>query len=389
MIIRPLEGVRVLAVEVGAAGPFASRLLADLGADVIKVEPPGGDLARGWDTVARGFSAAHVWLNRNKRSLVLDLKEPKGRELFFELAATADVVLENFKPGVVDELGVGYADVCKVRPDIVYGHISGFGQTGPDSNRKAFDMIIQGEAGLIMMNGSPEAPAKLPLSICDLTAGFYAALGLLAFLRHRDRTGEGMEFEVSMLEAAMSLLGYFPHRYWNNGEEPQRVGLRHHILVPYGPFEARDGRLLQIAILSEPIWRRFCKTVLERPDLLEDARFASNAGRLAHRDVLEPLIAAVFRTRPQDEWLARLDAAEIPCGRINTLAQALAHPQLEAMHTIQELASPAGPVREFVNPVRPMRAKLPFDAVPGLDEHAEQITAEIAAGRAGRAGRPD
>ena len=202
----PLSGNKVLTVEIGAAGPWCSRQLADMGAEVVKVEPRTGDVSRHWDGVANGLSVAH----RNKKSLALDLKSDEGREIFLKLAAGANAIVENFKPGAVARLGIGYEEVHAVKPDIVYGHISGFGQDGPYRDEKAYDMIIQGEAGYIMMTGTPEEPAKIPISICDEAAGFYAALGTLGLLNRRHETGEGGEFEVSMLECAASMLGYAP-----------------------------------------------------------------------------------------------------------------------------------------------------------------------------------
>ncbi|MCZ2095696.1 MAG: CoA transferase [Anaerolineae bacterium] len=373
-----LTGIRVVSVEVGAAGPFAARLLADLGASVVKVEPPdGGDIARSWDTACKGLSAAHVWLNRNKRSLTLDLKQPAGREVFMRLAAEADIVLENFRPGAVARLGIDYEAVKAVNPRIIYGHISGFGQEGPYRDAKAFDMIIQGEAGLILMNGSPDAPAKIPLSICDLTAGFYAAIGMLGLLERRNRTGQGAEFEIAMLESVMSLLGYFPHWYWHRGEEPKRTGMRHHLLTPYGPYTAGDGLMFSIAILSDAAWKAFCREVVEVPELLDDPRFVDNETRIANRVELETRLGELFATRPQHEWLARLSAAGIPCGRVNTLATALEHPQNAFLGTIADLDTPAGPMREIVSPIRVKGVPTVFERVPGLGEQTDEVLKEV------------
>ena len=380
-----LEGCRILSVEVGAAAPFASRLLADLGAAVVKVEPLEGDLSRGWDTACNGIAAGFVWLNRNKQSLTLNLKRAEGRKIFLALAADADVVLENFKPGAVGRLGIDYEAVKTVKPDIIYGHISGFGQQGPYRDEKAYDMIIQGEAGFILMTGTAEAPAKIPLSICDLTAGFYAALGIVGLLNQRQRTGEGAEFEVSMLEAAASLLGYFPHFLWHRGEEPVRTGIRHALLTPYGPYEASDGLYFSLAALSEASWRTLCVEIIEAPELVDDPRYQSNELRVANRDGLEARLDQIFKTRTKADWLARLRAAAIPCGGVNTLREVLDHPQLAFANTIRELDSPVGPLKEFVNPIRVAGQAAVFDGVPALGEHTDEILEALGYDAAARA----
>jgi crotonobetainyl-CoA:carnitine CoA-transferase CaiB-like acyl-CoA transferase len=372
-----LDGLKILTLEIGAAAPFASRLLADMGASVIKIEPPEGDISRGWDRVCNGLSAGFVWLNRNKQSLVLDLKTEPARSAFLDLARDADVVLENYRPGVADKLGVGYGAVAAVNPRIIYGHISGYGPTGPFALEKAFDMIIQGEAGYILMNGSPEAPAKIPLSICDLTAGLYAALGILGLIERRHQTGLGGEVDISMLEAAVSLLGYFPHYYWHRGELPVRTGARYHLLTPYGSYTASDGKVFQLAVLSDPAWKKFCREVIEAPELLTDSRFRDNETRIRNREALEGRLAEIFSARSQAEWLERLRGAGMPCGRVNDLADVLAHPQLAHAKTIQELQSPVGPLKEFANPIRVRDAQMVFDFVPGLGQHTAEIMASL------------
>jgi crotonobetainyl-CoA:carnitine CoA-transferase CaiB-like acyl-CoA transferase len=381
----PLSGIKVLAVEIGAAGPWCSRLLADMGAEVVKVEPLEGDLTRNWDSVCKGLSAAHVFLNRNKKSLTLNLKSDEGREIFLKLAAEADIVFENFKPGVVARLGIDYAAVRTVKADIIYGHISGFGQDGPYRDEKAYDMIIQGEVGYILMTGSADAPAKIPVSICDEAAGFYAALGILGLLNRRNQSGEGGEFEVSMLECAATMLGYVPHLLWHRGEEPKRTGMRHGLLTPYGPYKAGDDLWFSIAVLSEAAWRKLCEEVVEAPELLDDARYKNNETRIANRAPLEGRLVELFMARPKSEWLTRLRAAGIPCGGVNTLGEVLDHPQLKARGAIGELTSSVGPLKEFLSPIRVAGEAPIFDHLPDLGEHSEEILKKLGYGAAARA----
>lgn len=373
----PLAGIKVLAVEIGAAGPWCSRLLADMGAEVIKVEPLEGDLTRNWDSVCNGLSAAHVFLNRNKKSLAINLKSDEGREIFLKLSTEADIVFENFKPGVVSRLGIDYAAVQVVKPDIIYGHISGFGQDGPYRDEKAYDMIIQGEAGYILMTGTPEEPAKIPISVCDETAGFYAAIGILGLLNRRNQSGEGGEFEVSMLECAATLLGYIPHFHWHRDEEPKRTGMRHGLLTPYGPYKASDDLWFSLAVLSELAWRKLCEQVIEAPELLADARFQNNEARITNRSTLEGRLVELFMASPKAEWLARLRAAGIPCGSVNTLGEVLEHPQLKARGAIRELTSSVGPLKEFLSPIRVSGEASVFDHLPDLGEHSEEILQKL------------
>ena len=368
----PLSGIKVLAVEIGAAGPWCSRMLADMGAEVVKVEPLEGDLTRHWDSACKGLSAAHVFLNRNKKSLTLNLKSDEGREIFL-------------KPGVVTRLGIDYEAVRAVKPDIIYGHISGFGQDGPYRDEKAYDMIIQGETGYILMTGTEEAPAKIPVSICDETAGFYAALGILGLLNRRHQSGEGGEFEVSMLECAATLLGYAPHFLWHRGEEPLRTGLRHGLLTPYGPYKAGDDLWFSLAVLSEAAWRKLCEEVIAAPEMFADPRYKNNESRIANRAGLEGRLVELFMGQPKAEWLTRLRAAGIPCGGVNTLGEVLEHPQLKARGAIGELSSSVGPLKEFKSPIR-IKGEAPvFDHLPDLGEHSDEILQALGYDAAARA----
>jgi crotonobetainyl-CoA:carnitine CoA-transferase CaiB-like acyl-CoA transferase len=376
-----LDGVRVLAVEGGASGPFCSRLLGDLGADVVKVERPGmGDVNRHWDTVVHGESAAHAWLDRNKRSLELDLKSEAGRDLFLDLAERADVVTQNAAPGAVDRLGIGYDAVSEVNPEIVYLHISGYGRSGPYSDRKAYDMIMQGETGLMAMNGVPEAMAKIPLSICDINAAMYGALGVMTALFHRERTGEGQQLDVTMFGGVLSWLGYFPFKYWYNDEIPERVGTRHHLLTPYGPFEAADGERVILAVLSAAHWETFCRDVLELPELETDPRFVDNESRVANRVALEARIDEAFAERPREEWTARLDAAGIPWGDVNAIDEALAHPQADHLDAVREIPYRDGSLKFVDHPVDFGKVDTRREPMPDLGEHTESVLREVGLG---------
>lgn len=374
-----LTGIKVVDFSAGASGPFCARLLADWGARVIKVEKPGGDLTREWDSVVNGLSSGYVWLNRNKESLTLNLKDRRGKEIIYQMIRDADVVLENFTPGTVRDLAIDYETLRAINPRIIYCHISGYGQDGPFRDEKAFDLLMQGEAGLIMMNGTPEHMAKIPLSICDLTAGMYAALAISMALYRRevDPALEGEELGVTMFDSMLSWLGYFPHFYWHRGQLPERVGTRHHLLTPYGPYKSRDGKYASLAVLSNDYWRRFCGEVIERPDLLDSPKFENNEKRIANRDELEAIVAQEFLKRDRDDWLDRLRAVGIPCGRVNSLDEVLNHPQAQWSGIIKEIDTPRGRVKEIDNPIRSSRHQSRMDYIPGLGEHTERILAGL------------
>ena len=363
-----LEGTRVLACENGLAGPLCSRLLADLGAEVVKVErPDGGDVTRGWDTVARGLSSGFVWMNRGKRSVALDVKDPETRPELQRLIAESDVFLQNFTPGWAERVGLDEPSVRALRSDIVYTEISGYGPEGPYAERNAYDLVMQGETGLISVTGTGEEPARVGISVCDLGAGSYAAVATLAALVRRARTGEGARVSVSLFDTMIDWLGYFPHVWWHRGELPARTGRRHPHFCPYGPYPAADG-LFSLAVLSDAHWRALCTDVLGRPDLLDDERYATNESRVAHRAELEPELEAVFATRPAADWLERLRAVGIPCGAVNDLEAVMRHPQLEHNKLIAEIDSPMGPIPTVGNPFLVDGVRPGLGPVPGLGE---------------------
>jgi len=373
-----LTGTRVLACENGLAGPLCTRLLADLGADVIKIERPGvGDVTRGWDSLARGESSGFVWMNRGKRSVALDLKDDSSRKVLEALIRASDVFLQNFTPGWAAEHGVDEPSVRAVRADIVYTEISGYGPDGPYAERNAYDLVVQGEVGLISLTGTPEEPARVGVSICDVGAGSYAAVATAAALARRAQTGEGERVSVSLFDTMVDWLGYFPHQWWHRHEVPPRTGMRHPHFCPYGPFPAGDGRLFGFAVLSDEHWRAFALEVLDRPKLHADQRFESNESRVAHREQLEPELVRIFSARGADEWLGRLQAARVPCGAVNALPEVMEHPQLLHNRLVTEVDSPAGRIPTVGNPFLVGGERPGLGAVPGLGEHTAEVLREL------------
>jgi itaconate CoA-transferase len=373
-----LQGTRVLGCENGLAGPLCSRLLADLGADVVKIErPDGGDVTRGWDTAASGLSSGFVWMNRGKRSVALDVKDQVARPALERLIAASDVFVQNFTPGWADRVGLDEPSVRALRPDIVYTEISGYGPDGPYADRNAYDLVMQGETGLISITGTQEEPARVGISVCDVGAGSYAAVATLAALVQRERTGEGAHVSVSLFDTMVDWLGYFPHLWWHRGETPQRTGMRHPHFCPYGPFPDDDGDLFSLAVLSPEHWRALSLDVLARPDLHDDERFSSNEGRVEHRDELEPELEREFGTRSASEWLERLRAARIPCGAVNDLGEVMEHPQLVHNGLVTDVASSAGVIPTIGSPFLVGRERAGLGAVPALGEHTGEVLREL------------
>lgn len=378
---RALDGVRVLALEQAAAGPLASHLLADLGAEVIKVERPGiGDVIRGWDRAVRGLSTGFVWLNRAKRSIVVDAKTPEGRGILRRLALRSDILLTNLGPGATERLGLAYADLAAENAGLIHCSVTGYGLTGPYRDMKAYDLLVQGEAGIIATTGYPDAPAKVGIPITDIAAGMYAAVAIIAALHQRGRTGQGQQLDISMFESTLEWLAYFPHHYWHAGEEPERVGMRHHYIVPYGPYRAADGQYVSLAVASAADWERICRDVFERPDLLSDDRFVDAPARRRHRHELEAVVDEIIGSRRSDEWFARLNAAGLPHGRVRGIADVLAHPQVAARGTIRAVESPVGSVPTVESPMR-MSASPPAPGpIPALGADTDQILLEAGYG---------
>jgi crotonobetainyl-CoA:carnitine CoA-transferase CaiB-like acyl-CoA transferase len=374
----PLKGIRVVAFEQVLSGPFGTEILADMGAEVIKVERPEvGDLIRHWDTAVRGLSSGYVWLNRNKRSFTLDIKKDAGREILYRLAEKADVFFENYAPGVTDRLDIGYEKLNQLNPGLVYCSISGYGQDGPYRDVKAYDLLIQGEGGIIATTGYPDRPAKAGLAIVDIAAGMYAALGIVLALFERERSGLGQRVDISMLESIVSWLGYSPHHYWHRGEEAPRTGMRHQYVTPYGPYLARNGEYVNLAVATAQDWEIFCLKVIERPDLLEEPRFATVEGRRVNRATLEEIIEAIFLERDHTDWLERLKKAQLPHGEIRGIARVLAHPQILARQFIREVDSPVGKVPVVGSPLRMSRSSARYERIPELGEDTAPILKDL------------
>ncbi len=376
----PLAGVRVLDLGRHLAGPTTAMLLGDLGADVIKIENPdrGEDSRTSVPPEYRGESIFFLSANRNKRSLALDLKRPEGQEVFRKLAATADVVVENFRPGVMDALGIGYATVSARNPRVIYCSISGYGADGPFAGRPGLDNIIQGFSGLMSVTGFEGGePVRVGIPIADLLTGLYGAYGVLAALQARERTGRGQVVETSLLESMVGTLGFQAVRYLNGGDVPPPAGNHHPINAPYGLFKTRDG-YVTIGATGDKRWRAFCE-VIGAPEFLEDPRFATNGGRHEHRLELAELIGEKLQAHTSDEWEAILNDAGIPCGPVYRMDQSLEHPQVLQREMVVERQHPtAGPLRLLGLPVKLAETPGAVHRVPPLlGQHTDEVLNEI------------
>jgi len=379
----PLSGIRIVAWEHAVAAPLASRHLADLGADVIKVErPDGGDFARAYDSAVNGLSAYFVWLNRGKRSVVLDLKSPHERNAFDLLLQRADVFVHNQGPGVAERMGCGYTALRTNNPGLVWCGISGYGPDGPHRDRKAYDMLLQGEAGVISLTGTPETPAKVGISVADIASGMYAFSSILAALYQRQQTGQGAEITISMLEALVEWVMPATYVALYTGAPPARAGGRHNFIVPYGAYQVGDGTTVNLAVQNDGQWRRLCSVALRRPELADDPRFATNERRLANRAELEPLIEAAFAGATRVEVETRLAEADVPFGSINDLLRVIEHEQLAARGRWFDVPSEVGALRALHHPFNISGLERPAGKVPALGEHTDQVLAELGLSRA-------
>lgn len=364
----------MIAFEQAVAIPYCTFVLAEMGADVVKIERPGtGDSIRYWDDAVRGMSTGFVWLNAGKRDLAVDVQRPEGRDVVRRLAATADVFIENYAPGVAARLGLGHEDLRRQNPRLIYASLSGYGQSGPFRDVKAFDLLVQGEAGLLATTGTPEEPAKIGPPVADLIGGTTAAIGILSALHGRERTGEGAYYDVSLFESVLSWLGYFPHFHWHTGRVPPRSGMRHQSIIPYGPFKARDGRYVNIAITSDVHWRRFCEEVVAKPEWLADERFATIVARYTHKDAVESAVEDVMATEDASTWFERLGAAGLPYGELRDIAGVVDHPQAIARGMFVEAESEVGelPLVRF-----PLAGPEGERRIPAIGEHTTEILAE-------------
>jgi itaconate CoA-transferase len=376
-----LAGITVIALEQAVAVPFATRQLADLGARVIKIErPAAGDFARGYDRTVLGQASYFVWLNRGKESVELDVRSDGGRAGLAALLAGADVFVQNLAPGAAERLGLGADQLLARHPRLICGSVSGYGPDGPYAGKKAYDLLVQCEAGLPSVTGTPEAPCKAGISVADIAAGMYAYSGVLTALYERERTGRGSSFEVSLLDALGEWMSQPYYYSVYGGQEPRRTGARHASISPYGPYAARGGQVF-LGLQNEREWAVLCERVLRRPDLVADERFATNPDRVARDDELTAIIEAVLGSMTPDEAVALLDAAGIASARLRTPAEFAAHPQLAARDRWREVDTPAGPVRALLPPVTGPGREAAMGAVPALGQHTESVLAEFLPGR--------
>lgn len=369
----PLDGMTVVAVEQAVAAPFATRQLVDLGARVIKIErPDGGDFARGYDTAARGLASHFVWCNRGKESVAIDLKDPRGLAVVRRLVADADVFVQNLAQGAAARLGLDAAALCAAHPRLVAVDISGYGAEGPYAHKRAYDMLVQCEAGLVSVTGTPAQPVKAGIPAADIAAGMYAFSGVLAALLRRATTGRGGPVEISMLDSLAEWMGHPLHQGMHGGETPARTGLAHSVIAPYDAYRTADGEQLLLSVQNDREWRRLAEQVLEQPELADDPVFATNTARTANRERTDAAVGDVLARLTGTEALARLDAAGIACARLNTVADVAAHPQLAARDRWREVDSPVGALRTLLPPITlPGGAETPMGAVPALGEHTD------------------
>ncbi|MEU3984070.1 CaiB/BaiF CoA-transferase family protein [Streptomyces sp. NPDC026672] len=388
----PLTGVTVISLEQAVAAPFATRQLADLGARVIKVErPDGGDFARRYDESVHGQSSYFVWLNRSKESLTLDLKDARGRAVLADLLDSADVLVQNLGPGAARRLGVDAATLAGRHPRLIVCTVSGYGQDGPWADRKAYDLLVQCETGLVSLTGDPEAMAKAGISVADIAAGMYAYSGILTALYRRATSGEVSAVDVSLFEALAEWMGSPAYYTAYSGHQPARAGLRHATIAPYGPCTTADGQTVLIAVQNEREWHALCRDVLGRPELVDDPRFATNTARVTHREALDALVADRVAQLATDEVLHLLDRAGVANARLNSVSQFLDHPVLTGRDRWRAVGTPGGDVDALLPPTTLTGTEPVMNPVPALGEHTEAVLRtlgrdddEIAALRADR-----
>lgn len=374
----PLEGIIVVSLEQAVAAPFASRQLADLGARVIKIERPGtGDFARGYDTTVNGLASHFVWLNRSKESLTLDLKKDAGKEILRRLVARSDVFVQNLAPGAAERLGFGAEELREEYSQLVYCSVSGYGEGGPYTKKKAYDLLVQCEAGLVSITGTPDTPSKVGISIADIAAGMYAYSGILSALLRRERTGDGATLEISMLEALGEWMGFPAYFAGYGGEEPARTGASHTAIAPYGPFECGDGQTIFLGIQNEREWKKFCEKVLRQEQMAEDERFDTNTKRVENRPALHAEIEEVFSNLSSEEVIEKLEEASVANARMRSVRGFLEHPQLEARGRWREFGSPVGSLRGLLPPVTLDEEKPMMGPVPEVGEHNAALLAEL------------
>lgn len=380
---RPLDGIRVVSLEHAVAAPFATRQLADLGAEVIKIERPAvGDFARAYDDSVNGLASYFVWLNRGKKSVTLDVKQPGGREALGKLIDRADVVIQNLAPGAAARLGVSFEALSPKHPRLIVCDLSGYGDSGPLRDKKAYDLLIQAESGLIATTGSDDTPSRTGASIADISAGMYAYSGILTALLLRNRTGRGAHVEISMLEALAEWMMQPVYLGHYGGKPPCRQGATHPIIAPYGPHRAGDGKEVIFGLQNEREWRTFCEKVLGKSEIAADERFNSNTKRVAARAELTALIEAEFAPLTADQAVERLDAAGIANGRLNDMDGVWNHEQLRARGRWAPVGTERGVVEALLPPVNIGGVEPVMGDVPALGQHTEAVLTELGYGAA-------
>jgi itaconate CoA-transferase len=379
---RPLHGITVVSIEQAVAAPFATRQLADLGARVIKIErPDGGDFARGYDTTVKGLSSYFVWLNRSKESLTLDLKRPECADVLARLLSRADVFVQNLAPGAADRLGTAPSVLRERHPRLIVCNVSGYGSSGPYAKKKAYDLLVQSEVGLVSITGGPDSPSRVGISVADIAAGMYAYSGILTALLARTTTGRGTSLEVSLFDALAEWMGQ-PAYYAAYGDAaPTRSGANHASIAPYGPFRAGDGESIVLGIQNTREWTRFCADVLLQPGLAADERFKTNVLRVQNRASLHGAIESVFAALTTTAVADRLEAAGIAWARMNSVGEFLEHPQLTSRDSRREIGSPAGPLHATIPPVRMEGVDPAMGDVPALGQHTDAILEELGIAR--------
>jgi itaconate CoA-transferase len=374
--VRPLENITVVSLEQAVAAPFATRQLADLGARVIKIErPDGGDFARSYDATVKGLSSYFVWLNRSKQSLTLDLKKPDGAAVLGRLLERADVFVQNLAPGAADRLGTTPAALCEQHPRLIVCTVSGYGSSGPYASKKAYDLLVQSEVGLISITGTEDHPAKAGISVADIAAGMYAYSAILTALFTRASSGRGSAIDVSLFDALGEWMQQAAYYTGYGGSAPPRSGASHASIAPYGPVRASDGEEVYLGIQNAREWRRFCDEVVRRPELADDERFATNAARVRNRGVLREVIKSALVGLSADQIIDRLETARVAYARMNSIAQFIDHPQLAGRR--RDIGSPAGPVAAVLPPVRMSGVEPVMGDVPALGQHTDQVLAEL------------
>ena len=374
----PLEGITVISLEQAVAAPFATRQLADLGARVIKVERPGvGDFARGYDATVRGMSSYFVWLNRSKESLTLDLKRPEAKLVIRGLLEKADIFVQNLAPGASERLSFGTSELRKKYPRLIVCDLSGYGSSGPYRDKKAYDLLIQAEAGLISINGTEQTPSKVGVSIVDISCGMYAYSGILTALLVRSRTGEGMALETSLFDSMAEWMSQPAYYTFYGGSAPPRTGANHAQIAPYGPALSGDHKVVYLGLQNEREWKKFCEGVLQNPKLSLDHRFDSNAKRVQNRQQLDLVMQDVFQRLTAAEIIARLEAAQIANASLNTVQEFVEHPQLKARKRWGTVNSPVGSLQALLPPVKMENVEPVLNEVPAVGQHTDAILAEL------------